>query len=213
MKFFTVFSALLVSGSTLAAYVPHGHTAVGLSQGSAELASRDAGLQARAEEKSDNNDSQGLINPLDALFDELKDAAIEENDATGTLERRNVLNNVLGSVVDVIGPDAPDFNKIVSHGFNVTATYVASVDLNALASEGIEWVSKKISSYPNIPGASIIVSCISGVKKLVGKVNLNTQAQSYLAIIGRFVTSIDFNSAIAKAIEFFKSIYSSMQSA
>jgi hypothetical protein len=58
-----------------------------------------------------------------------------------------------------------------------------------------------------------MVSCLTGVKKLVAKVNFNTQAQSYLAIIGRFVTSIDFNSAIAKAIEFFKSIYSSMQSA
>jgi hypothetical protein len=44
--------------------------------------------------------------------------------------------------------DAPDFNQIIGHGFNVTATYVASVDFNALASESIEWVSKKITSYP-----------------------------------------------------------------
>jgi hypothetical protein len=57
------------------------------------------------------------------------------------------------------------------------------------------------------------VSCLSGVKNLVAKVDLNTQAQTYVSIIGRFVTSIDFNSAIAKAIEFFKGIYSSMQSA
>lgn len=47
---------------------------------------------------------------------------------------------------------------------------------------------------------------------MVAKVNLNTQAQSFVAIVGHFVTSIDFNSLIAKAIELFKSIYSSMQS-
>lgn len=58
-----------------------------------------------------------------------------------------------------------------------------------------------------------MVSFLSVVKTMVAKVNLNTQAQSFVAIIGRFVTSIDFNSLIAKAIEFFKSIYSSMQSA
>jgi hypothetical protein len=79
------------------------------------------------------------------------------------LERRGALTGVLGNVVDLVGPvsihafsitdlltyktqDAPDFNQIVGHGFNVTATYVASVDLNALANEGIEWVSKKITS-------------------------------------------------------------------
>lgn len=42
--------------------------------------------------------------------------------------------------------DTPDFNQLVGRGFNVTAKYVASVDFNALASEGIEWASNKISS-------------------------------------------------------------------
>jgi hypothetical protein len=86
------------------------------------------------------------------------------------LERRGALTSVLGDVVDLVGPvsihalsitdlstyktqDAPDFNQIVGHGFNVTATYVASVDLNALANEGIEWVSKKITSNPVSNGA------------------------------------------------------------
>ncbi|KAH6957432.1 hypothetical protein DER45DRAFT_596011 [Fusarium avenaceum] len=211
MKFFTVFSALLVSGSALAASVPRGHTGVGLSRGCTELDSLDAGLQARAEEKSDNNDCQSPNNPLDALFEELKHAAATDGgDAAETLERRDVLNSVWGTVVDAVGPDTPDFNKMVSRGYNVTATYVASVDFNALAKEGIEMASTMISSNPNIYGASFMVTCLSGAKTMIAKVNLNTQAQSFVAIIGRFLTSIDFNTLIAKSIEFFKSIYSSM---
>lgn len=37
---------------------------------------------------------------------------------------------------------------MVSRGYNVTATYVASVDFNALAKEGIEMASTMISSNP-----------------------------------------------------------------
>jgi hypothetical protein len=39
-----------------------------------------------------------------------------------------------------------DFNEKVGSCFNATASFIASVDLNAKATAGIEWMSGKISS-------------------------------------------------------------------
>lgn len=51
------------------------------------------------------NSKKSPNNPLDALFEELKHAAATDGgDAAETLERRDVLNSVWGTVVDAVGP-------------------------------------------------------------------------------------------------------------
>jgi hypothetical protein len=201
MKFFTIVSTLLASGTALAAYVPQGNAARGLSADSAKLVNRDAAIQARAEEPA---------NPLDSFFDELKHVVNKDDEPAEKLDSRDLVGNMFG----LVGSNAIDFNEKIGNGFNVTASFVGSIDLNAQASAGIEYVSKKISgSESNIPGASIMVTFLSGLGALVAKFNLNSMAQSCLSGVGQLIASIDFNALVSGAVKLYQTISSSLKSA
>lgn len=201
MKFFTIVSTLLASGTALAAYVPQANSARGLSSGAAELVNRNAEVHARAADSG---------NPLDTVFDELKKVVPSAEDPTDKLDSRDLV----GDMFNLVGPNAVDFNDKIGHGFNVTASYVGSIDLNAQVSAGIGYVSKKISSSEaNIPGATIIVTFLSGLKVLVAKFNLNSAAQGCLSVVGQIIASIDFNALVAGGVKLYKTVSSSLADA
>ncbi|RGP77270.1 hypothetical protein FLONG3_4785 [Fusarium longipes] len=207
MKFLTVFSALLASGTALAAYVPQGNTVRGLTADKVELVNRNSVLDGGADAPT---------NALDSFFDELKHTATETKDKVSSqFEERDALKNLAGGVgnmFDMVGAGSIDFNEKIGHGFNVTAQFIGSVDLNAKATAGIEYLSGKISSNTSIPGASILVGFLAGAKTLLGKFNLNTMAQGVLSVIGRLIVSIDFNAVVSGGLDFFKTVYASFSS-
>ncbi|KAF4998647.1 hypothetical protein FGRMN_2973 [Fusarium graminum] len=206
MKFFAVFSAVLASGSALAAYVPNGNIARGLSLDPAPIITRDSGLPASLREKTGVTYSkEELISALEPFLNELKQASTEATKASDDLEKRDVLTGLVGSVTELVGPDMPDFNQMIGHGFNVTASFITSTDLNAKAEGAITWASEKIASYDSIPASSLIKACLSGLKTLIAKVDINTYAASILSTVGGLVLHIDFNTAISKTISFVKS--------
>ncbi|KAJ4129027.1 hypothetical protein NW768_007556 [Fusarium equiseti] len=199
MKFFTVFSAILASGTALAASVPNTR---GLSS---DLSARNVEVQASPETRDVKDD-------LTSFFDSFLPVSDEESQTPKEVEKRDVLDNIVGGVKNLVpGSDKTDYNQLISHGFNVTAEYVGSVDLNAKVTVGIEWVAGKVTS--SIPGASIITSLLSGVKIAFGKVDLNAWASSGLAIVGKFVASTDFNAAVTTVIKFCKSIAAQVSAA
>ncbi|CEI61577.1 hypothetical protein FVEN_g9338 [Fusarium venenatum] len=201
MKFSTIFSTLLASGTALAAYVPQGNAARGLSADTAGLVNRNSGIQARAEKHA---------NPLDSFFDELKHTVTPDDETTDKLDSRDLVGNMFG----LVGSNAIDFNEKIGHGFNVTASYVGSIDLNAQATAGIEYVSKKISgSETNIPGASIMVTFLGGLSALVAKFNLNSMAQSCMSVVGQLIAAIDFNALVSGGVKLYQTVSSSLKAA
>ncbi|RFN48430.1 hypothetical protein FIE12Z_7341 [Fusarium flagelliforme] len=199
MKFFTVFSAILASGTALAASVPNTRSV------SSNLATRNVEVQASPETRDVKDD-------ITSFFDSIIPTSDEKSQTPEEVEKRDVLGNIVGGVKNLVpGTESTDYNQIISNGFNVTAEYVASIDLNAKLTAGIEAVAGKVTS--SIPGASIITSLLSGIKLAVGKVDLNAWASSGLAIVGKFVASTDFNAAVTTAIKFCKSIAAQVSAA
>ncbi|RBR27121.1 uncharacterized protein FIESC28_00065 [Fusarium coffeatum] len=203
MKFFTVFSAILASGTAMAASVPNTR---GLSS---TLATRNVEVQASPETRDVKDD-------ITSFFDSIIPTSDEKSQTPEGVEKRDVLENIVGGVKGLVpGANASqqktDYNKLINHGYNVTAEYFGSVDLNAKANVGIEWAIGKITT--TIPGASIFISLLSGFKIALGKLDLNAWASSALAIVGKFVSSTDFNAAITAAIKFCENIASQVSAA
>ncbi|KAJ4007502.1 hypothetical protein NW752_010161 [Fusarium irregulare] len=200
MKFFTVFSTLLASGAVLAASVPNTR---GLSS---TIATRNVEVQETRDVKDD----------VSSFFDSIIPTSDEKSQTPEEIEKRDVLENIVGGVKGLVpGANASqqktDYNKLINQGYNATAEYFGSVDLNAKATVGIEWAIGKITT--SIPGASVITSLLSGFKIALGKIDLNAWASSALAIVGKFVASTDFNAAITAAIKFCENIASQVSAA
>ncbi|KAM0354911.1 hypothetical protein ACHAPU_000748 [Fusarium lateritium] len=173
MKFFTVFSAVLASGSALLMFP--------------------------------TETTEELINALEPFLNELKLTSTAATKASDDLDERDVLSGLMGSVTGLVSAGMPNFNKIIGNGFNVTASYITSVDLNAKVEGAITWASERIASNDSIPASSLIKACLSGLKTLVAKIDFNTYAASILSTVAGFVLHIDFNTAISKIIAFVKS--------
>jgi hypothetical protein len=88
MKFLTIFSTLLASGTALAAYVPQANTARGLS----------SGIQTGAEEHA---------NPIESFFDEIKHTITPDDETEEKLASRDLVDNMFNLVGTVSFQSSP----------------------------------------------------------------------------------------------------------
>ncbi|KAM0489697.1 hypothetical protein ACHAP8_012324 [Fusarium lateritium] len=150
---------------------------------------------------------------VDSFLSILAQTSPKVKQGPSSLAKRNDVNDLLTKILVLIDSGSLDFNELAREGFNLTNQFASSVDLDALAKEGLDWFAELVTSFPDIPGAAFIQSLLNIAKTLVAKVDFNALAQTFLVTVGGVVSSFDFNVAVKTGIEFLQRFFGTVSGA